>query len=107
MSKKKDVLVILHRKKRMGFNLFDKNCIQENVQSHLQHGESWLGGIVAEEVIRLYFLKEIVLALFQRFFGRSNCGVFLENKGKIHEGGCVKELFLLTCRLASPNFIKD
>ena len=38
MSKKKDVLVILHRKKRMSFNLFDKNCTQENVQLHLQHG---------------------------------------------------------------------
>ena len=40
MSKKKDVPVILHRKKRMSFNLFDKNCTQENVQMHLQHGES-------------------------------------------------------------------
>ena len=38
MSKKKDVLVILHHKKRMSFNLFDKNCAQENVQLHLQHG---------------------------------------------------------------------
>ena len=50
MNKKKDVLVILHRKKGMSFNLFDKNCIQENVQLHLQHGESWLGGIVIEQV---------------------------------------------------------
>ena len=40
MSTKKDVLVILHRKKRTSFNLFDKNCTQENVQLHLQHGES-------------------------------------------------------------------
>ena len=93
MSKKKDVLVILHCKKRMSFNLFDKNYIQENVQLHLQHGESSLGRIVVEEVTHLYFLKEIVLAHFQRFFGRSNRGVFLENKGKIHEGGYVRELF--------------
>ena len=50
MNKKKDVLVILHRKKQMSFNLFDKNCTQENVQLHLQHGESWLGGIVIEQV---------------------------------------------------------
>ena len=50
MSKKKDVLVILHRKKQMSFNLFDKNCTQENVQLHLQHGQSWLGGIVTEQV---------------------------------------------------------
>ena len=35
MSKKRDV-VILHRKKRMSFNLFDKNCTQENVQLHLR-----------------------------------------------------------------------
>ena len=50
MSKKKDVLVILHCKKRMRFNLFDKNCIQENVQLHLHHGDGWLGGIVNEQV---------------------------------------------------------
>ena len=50
MSKKKDVLVILHRKKRMSFNLFDKNCTQEYVQLHLRHGESWLGGTVIEQV---------------------------------------------------------
>ena len=37
MSNKKDVLVILHLKKRMSFNLFDKNCTHENVQLHLQH----------------------------------------------------------------------
>ena len=36
---------------------------------------------------RLYFLKEIVLAHFERFFGRSNRDLLLENKGKIHEGG--------------------
>ena len=29
MSKKKDVLVILHRKKRMSFNLFDKNLLKK------------------------------------------------------------------------------
>ena len=49
-QKKKDVLVILHRKKRASFNLFDKNCTQGNVQLHLQHGESWLGGTVIEQV---------------------------------------------------------
>ena len=40
MSKKKDVLVILHRKKRISFNSFEKSCTQENVELHLQHGES-------------------------------------------------------------------
>ena len=44
MSKKKDVPVILHRKKRMSFNLSDKNCTQENVQLDLRHG------IVIEQV---------------------------------------------------------
>ena len=32
--------------------------------------------------------------------------VFLENEGKI-QGGCVKEFFLFTCRLASRNFVID
>ena len=40
MGKKTDALVILHRKKRMSFKLFDKSCAQENVQLHLQLGES-------------------------------------------------------------------
>ena len=48
MSKKKNVPVILHRKKRMSSNLFDKNCTQENVRFHLRHGGSLLGGIVIE-----------------------------------------------------------
>ena len=50
MSKKKDVLVILHRNKQMSFNLFDKNCTQESVQLHLQHGARLLGGIKIEQV---------------------------------------------------------
>ena len=79
----------------MSSNLFDKNCTQQNVQLHIQHGESWIRGI------------EIVLAHFQRLLGRNNRDVFLENEGKIHEGGYVKEFFSLTCRLASRNFIID
>ena len=39
-SKKKDVLVTLQRKKRMSFNLFDKNYAQEYIQLYRQHGES-------------------------------------------------------------------
>ena len=65
---------------------------------------NWTGKL---QVNRLYFLKEIVLAHFQRLFGRSNRDVFLENEGKIYEGGFVKDLFSSTCRLASRNFIKD
>ena len=37
-DQKKDVFVILHRKKRMSFDLFDKNCTQEYVRLHLQYG---------------------------------------------------------------------
>ena len=48
MSKKKDALVILHRKKQTSF--IYKNCTQENVQLHPQHGENWLGGIAIEQV---------------------------------------------------------
>ena len=56
-------------KKRMCFNLFDKNCTQKNAQLYIPHGESWLGGIAIEwanhkQVTHLYFLKEIV-ALFK------------------------------------------
>ena len=39
-------------------------------------------------------MKEVVLAHFQRPFGRSNRDVFLENVSKIHEGGCVKVFFV-------------
>ena len=49
-QRKKDVFVILYRKKGMSFNLFDKNWTQEIVELHPQHGESWLVGIVIEQV---------------------------------------------------------
>ena len=41
-AKKRMFLLSLHCKKRMISNLFDKNCTQENVQLHIQRGESWL-----------------------------------------------------------------
>ena len=112
MSKKKDVLAILRRKKRMSFNLLDKKKLYSRKLSIASstwrkltwRNFNWTGKL---QVTRLYFLKEILLAHFQRFFGRSNRDVFLENEGKIHEGGCVKELFSSTCRLVSRNFIKD
>ena len=34
----------------MSFDLFDKNCTQENVQLHIQHEEGWFRGIVIEQV---------------------------------------------------------
>ena len=42
---------------------------------------NWTGKLQAT---RFYFLKEIVLAHFQRLFGRSNRDVFLENEGKVY-----------------------
>ena len=42
-----------------------------------------------------------MLAHFQRLFGRNNRDVLLENEGKTHEGGCVKELISSTCKLPS------
>ena len=41
-AKKRMFLLSLHWKKRMISNLFDKSCTQENVQLHIQRGESWL-----------------------------------------------------------------
>ena len=96
-KKKKDFFVISHRNKRMSFNLFDKNCAQENVQLHLQHGESWLGGIVIEQVnykSPVYVSwKKLCLHTFKDPLGRSNPDVFLENEGKVYEGGCVWKSF--------------
>ena len=40
-----------------------------------------------------------MLAHSQRLFGRSNRDVFLENEGKIYEGGCVKELFFVNLQV--------
>ena len=49
-GKKKDVLVIFALQERKKFNLFDKNCTQENVKSHIQHEDSWLRWIANEQV---------------------------------------------------------
>ena len=79
-----------------GFHLFDKNYSRERpIASSTWRKLTWRNCNCTGKlrVTRLYFLKEIVLAHFQRLFGRSNRDVFLENEGKIHEGGCVKELF--------------
>ena len=57
---------------------------------------NWSGKL---QVTRLFFLKEIVLAHFQRIFGRSNRDVFLENERKVYaeaatRGALCKKLFL-------------
>ena len=55
--------------------------------------QNWIDKITSNISFRSYFLKGIVLAHVQRFFGKNNCDAFWENEGKIHEGGCVKESF--------------
>ena len=71
-----DVLVIfILLQETKNPNLLDKNCTQENVKCHIQHEESWLRGIIIEQITskttcRLYFLEEIVLAHFQSLFWR-------------------------------------
>ena len=52
---------------------------------------NWTGKLQVTLHFCLYFLKEILLAHFQSLFGRSNRDAFLENEGKIHEGGHIKE----------------
>ena len=39
-SKKKDVSLIFIFQETKDSNLFDKNCAQENVKCHIQHGDS-------------------------------------------------------------------
>ena len=48
--KKKAVPVMFILQETKNFNLFDKNCIQENVKCHIQHEESWRRWIVIEQV---------------------------------------------------------
>ena len=112
-SKKKDFLVIFALQETMNSNLFDKSCTQENVKFHIQHEESWLRWIVIEQVsykqhyFPLIFPERNCARILSKIFRRSNRDIFLENEGKIHEGGCVGEFFSLTFRLASRNFIID
>ena len=40
LSKKKDVFVIFMLQETNNFNLFDKNCTQENVKCQISHEES-------------------------------------------------------------------
>ena len=57
-------------KKKENSNLFNKNHAQDNVKCHIHYEKKWLRWIKLNRC--LYFLKEIVLAHFQNFFGRSN-----------------------------------
>ena len=49
-STKKDVLVFRLLQETKNSNLFDKDLTQQNVKCHIQHEESWLGGVVIEQV---------------------------------------------------------
>ena len=61
---------------------------------------------LSNTTIRLYFLKEIVLAYFQSLLERSNRDilwendVFWENKGKVLDGVCVKEFSFVNLQFA-------
>ena len=102
-SNEKDVLVIFVLLQETNFNLFDKKCTRENVKCHPYStwkkltwmNRNWTGRLQVTllSTWHLYFLKEIVLAHFHSFFKGSNLDAFWENKGKIHERGCVKEFF--------------
>ena len=41
-SKKKNLLAIFILQETKNYNLFYKNCPEENVKCHIQHEESWL-----------------------------------------------------------------
>ena len=102
-SNEKDVLVIFVLLQETNFNLFDKKCTRENVKCHPYStwkkltwmNCNWTGRLQVTllSTWHLYFLKEIVLAHFHSLFKGSNLDAFWENKGKIHERGCVKEFF--------------
>ena len=49
-SQKNDVLVIFVLQETKNFNLFDKNCTQDNVKCYIQHEESWHRWTVIEQV---------------------------------------------------------
>ena len=100
LSKKKDVIVILVLQKIKNSNLFDKNRTQDNVKCHIKHDERWLRWIVIELVNYKWHYFSLILPernfahIISKSLRESNCDVFWENEGKIHEGRCVKELFL-------------
>ena len=49
----------------------------------------------------LYFLKEVLLAHFQRLLGRRNRDAFFQNEGKIHEGGYVVKVFFVSLQVGT------
>ena len=93
-SKKKDVLVIfILLQETKNSNLFDKNCAQENVKCH---NLTWR---------KLNWMNRNWTG--QGLFGRSKLDAFWENEGKIHDEGCVKDLFSFSYGLVFRNFITD
>ena len=85
-----------------------KRSRKRTLNAITQHEERWLGWKGKLQVTLLSaFQKEIVLSNFQSLFGRGKCDVFWENERKMHEGGCLKEFFSLTCSLASGSVITD
>ena len=78
----------------------------------IQHEESWLGWIVIEQVNYKFLLQLQITAFRLAISPERTCGLtlpkplrkkyldaFWENEGKIHDGGCVKELFFIKLRV--------
>ena len=68
---------------------------------------NWTGKLQVTLLFAYISWKKILFAHFQSPFGRSNRDAFLENEGKIPEGGYVKEFFSETSRFVSRSFITN
>ena len=93
-SKKKDVLVIFIIKSVLQ-NVKCHNCTWRKLT---WMNRNWTGKLQINN-FHSYFQREIVLSHFEVLFGRSNLDVFWENEGKIHDGGCLKELFFIKLKV--------
>ena len=118
-SKKKDILVIFMlllynplyccKKRRTPIYLI-KTVPKRNLKRTLFHNSTWrkltwmncnwTGKLQVTLLSAHISRKKLCSETSQSLFGRSNCDVFWENEGNMHVGGCVIEVFLLTCRLA-------
>ena len=85
-SKKKDVLVTLYCKKRRIQKQPSRGvpiCLKETLITRTSHAifsmkkVTWMNGKISSNItFCLYFLKEILLAHFQSYFGGSNPVVY-------------------------------
>ena len=92
----------------MSWNLFDKNCTQENFQLHIQHGESWLRRIVIGklQVTAYIYGTKLCSHTFKSSSEEVTAMYSLKMKAKYMKED-VWKFFSWTYRLASCNFIID